>query len=92
MPCADVRAFERAGVRTIDGFVRGPAMQALLADVARAARSGTILHVRGESGTGKEGVARTFHQASGRANGGLVAVNCAAIPHAIAERLLFGAK
>jgi len=92
VPCADVRAFERAGVRTIDGFVRGPAMQALLADVARAARSGTILHVRGESGTGKEGVARTFHQASGRANGGLVAVNCAAIPQAIAERLLFGAK
>ena len=92
VPCADVRPLERAGVRTIDGFVRGPAMQALLVEVERAAKGGTILHVRGESGTGKEGVARAFHQASGRASGALVAVNCAAIPHAIAERLLFGAK
>ncbi len=93
VPCADVRAFERAGgVRTIDGFVRGPAMQALLAEVERAARGGTILHVRGESGTGKEGVARAFHRGSARAAGPVVAVNCAAIPPAIAERLLFGAK
>ncbi|HEY2743503.1 MAG TPA: sigma-54-dependent Fis family transcriptional regulator, partial [Polyangia bacterium] len=92
VPCADVRAFERGGVRTIDGFVRGPAMQALLAEVERAARGGTILHVRGESGTGKEGVARVFHRAGPRAAGPVVAVNCAAIPPAIAERLLFGAK
>ena len=63
-----------------------------LAEVERAARGGVILHVRGESGTGKEGVARAFHRAGARASGPLVAVNCAAIPHAIAERLLFGAK
>src|SRR5262249_10274864 len=62
VPCADTLAFERAGVRTVDGFVRGPAMQALLAEVERAARGGSVLHVRGESGTGKEGVARAFHK------------------------------
>jgi len=92
VPCADVRPFERAGVHTIDGFVRGPAMQAVLDEAARAARSGTTLHVRGESGTGKEGVAHAFHRANARGGKPLVAVNCAAIPHAIAERLLFGAK
>ena len=92
VPCADARAFERAGVRSVDGFVRGPAMQALLGEVERAAKGGPILHVRGESGTGKEGIARAFHRASPRGAGPVVAVNCAAIPHAIAERLLFGAK
>jgi DNA-binding NtrC family response regulator len=92
VPCADVRPFEHAGVHVIDGFVRGPAMQALLQEAARAAHSGTTLHIRGESGTGKEGVARAFHLAGPRAGKPLVPVNCAAIPHAIAERLLFGAK
>jgi len=92
VPCADVRPFEREGVRSVDGFVRGPAMQAVLEEAARAARSGTTLHIRGESGTGKEGVAQAFHRAGARTAKALVAVNCAAIPHAIAERLLFGAK
>src|SRR5689334_6705624 len=36
VPCADVRAIERAGVRSVDGFVRGPAMQAVLDDAERA--------------------------------------------------------
>ncbi len=92
VPCADLTPLMERGVRTVDGFVRGPAMQALLEEVARAAAIGSVLHVRGESGTGKEGVAAAFHRAGPRAGGPLVAVNCAAIPQAIAERLLFGAK
>ncbi|HZJ64360.1 MAG TPA: sigma 54-interacting transcriptional regulator [Kofleriaceae bacterium] len=92
VPYPDVRPFERAGVRTIDGFVRGPAMQAMLEDAARTAQSSITLHVHGESGTGKEGIVHAFHRASPRAARPLVAVNCATIPHAIAERLLFGAK
>jgi DNA-binding NtrC family response regulator len=92
VPCADVRPFERLGVRTIEGFVRGPAMQTLLEEAARAAHSGATLHIRGESGTGKEGMAQAFHRAGAHAARALVPVNCAAIPHGIAERLLFGAK
>ena len=92
VPYGDVRPFERAGVRTIDGFVRGPVMQAILEDTARTALTSMTLHVHGESGTGKEGVVHAFHRASARAARPLVAVNCATIPHAIAERLLFGAK
>jgi DNA-binding NtrC family response regulator len=92
VPCADVRPFAHSGVSSVDGFVRGPAMQALLEEAARAAQGGTTLHVRGESGTGKEGVAQVFHRAGTHGARSLVAVNCAAIPHAIAERLLFGAK
>ena len=92
VPCSDVRPFEHGGVRSVDGFLRGAEMQQVLGEVVRAAISGTTLHVRGETGTGKEGVARAFHRAGPRAAGPFVAVNCATIAPAIAERLLFGAK
>jgi DNA-binding NtrC family response regulator len=92
IPCADVRPFQHRGVLDVDGFVRGPAMQEVLEETARAAHSGATLHVRGESGTGKESVAQAFHRAGPHGARPLIAVNCAAIPHALAERLLFGAK
>jgi transcriptional regulator of acetoin/glycerol metabolism len=92
VPCGDIGPFLRLGVQIVDGFVRGPAMQLVLEEIARAAQIGSVLHVRGETGTGKEGAAAAFHRSGPRANGPLVAVNCAAIPQPIAERLLFGAK
>jgi DNA-binding NtrC family response regulator len=92
VPCADVGPLERRGVVAREGFIRGPAMQGLLEEVTRAARLGFPLHIHGESGTGKEGVARAFHDNGPRSAGPFVAVNCAAIPQSIAERLLFGAR
>src|SRR5262249_47546586 len=50
------------------------------------------LLVHGESGSGKELAARLYHDAGPRGAGPFVAVNCAAIPDRVAERLLFGAK
>src|SRR5262249_35498203 len=47
--------------------------------------------ITGPSGAGKELAARTYHEATGQ-KGPLVAVNCAGIPAAIAEGLLFGAR
>lgn len=92
LPHADVGPLLELGVRIVDGFVRGPAVSTLLEDVARAAQTGVTLHICGESGTGKEGVATAFHRRGPRAARAFVPVNCATIPHAIAERLLFGVK
>lgn len=92
IPCADVGPVARHGVVRTRDFVRGPAMQRLLDQVARTAELGFTLHIHGESGTGKEGVARAFHENGPRASGPFVAVNCAAIPQGLAERLLFGAR
>jgi transcriptional regulator with PAS, ATPase and Fis domain len=88
---SDVSRFA-AGLSVNDGVVVGPTLAAVLARVERLAQTGGLLHVTGESGSGKEIVARAFHRAGPRANGPFVAVNCAAIPPALAERLLFGAR
>ena len=46
--------------------------------------------LRGETGTGKELAARALHDASPRAAGPFVAINCATIVDGLAESMLFG--
>jgi transcriptional regulator of acetoin/glycerol metabolism len=72
--------------------VIGPTLRRAWDEIARAAAAGDTLLVTGETGTGKELAARAFHEAGGRGGAPFVAVNCAAIPEGVAERLLFGAK
>jgi two-component system nitrogen regulation response regulator NtrX len=68
----------------------GPAMSALLAQIAQAAPSHGRVLIFGENGTGKELVARNIHTQSLRAQGPFVEVNCAAIPEDLIESELFG--
>jgi len=67
-----------------------PAMMDMFERVARVAPTETTVLILGESGTGKELVARAVHQQSKRADGPLIAVNCAAIPESLLEAELFG--
>ena len=77
-----------------EGPVVGGILRRALGEIALASRSSDTLLALGESGAGKELAARAFHEARHGAgsNAPFVAVNCAAIPEGVAERLLFGAK
>jgi DNA-binding NtrC family response regulator len=66
------------------------ALRQTLAAIDRAATTDTTVLLEGESGTGKELCARALHNASARANGPFVAINCAAIPENLLEAELFG--
>nr|WP_204464420.1 sigma 54-interacting transcriptional regulator [Shouchella xiaoxiensis] len=56
----------------------------------KAAEGNATILLLGESGTGKELFAHSIHQASSRAMGVFVKVNCAAIPNDLLEAELFG--
>lgn len=86
---ADLRRWLAGHVKG-DDFIIGPTLQQTLDRAVVARSTDAHLLVRGESGAGKELVAHRFHEAGTR-RGPFVAVNCAAIPATVAERLLFGA-
>jgi DNA-binding NtrC family response regulator len=67
-----------------------PAMRRVFAQMERfAPAEGTVL-LEGETGTGKELLAHAIHEASGRASGPFVVVDCGAIPVTLIESELFG--
>ncbi len=69
-----------------------PQSLALLTLAERIAASDIPVLLEGPTGTGKEVLARFVHRLSARENGPFVAVNCAAMPEAMLEALLFGHK
>jgi DNA-binding NtrC family response regulator len=69
---------------------RSRPVQKLLELAASVRRSDTTVLIEGESGTGKGLLARVIHETSSRANGPLIEVNCASIPHGLVESELMG--
>jgi len=67
-----------------------PASQHLLALAQKVAQADVTALLVGPTGSGKEVLARVLHEASARAQGPFVALNCAAMPENLIEDMLFG--
>jgi DNA-binding NtrC family response regulator len=66
------------------------AMRAIEATIRRISDTTAPVLFTGETGVGKEVCARFLHSVSVRSKEPFIAVNCAAIPHDVMERELFG--
>lgn len=74
-----------------EGLVgRSPSFNAALSSVQRVAPSMLPVLLLGESGTGKELFARAVHEASPRAQGPFVVVDCSGLTETLFESELFG--
>ncbi|HEX8962073.1 MAG TPA: sigma 54-interacting transcriptional regulator [Rhodocyclaceae bacterium] len=79
------------GLSHAQGLVgRSAAFKRMLEMVARVAPSEATVLLQGESGTGKELVAKAIHDASRRAPGPFVAVDCSGLAETLFESELFG--
>jgi len=69
---------------------RSEPMLAMQREIQKVAYTQAPLFIAGESGSGKELTARAVHDASSRANGPFIAINCCAIPPTLVQSELFG--
>jgi PAS domain S-box-containing protein len=71
-------------------MIRSASMQRVFDTAMRIARVDSSVLITGESGVGKGLIARLIHEASGRAEGSLIHINCGTIPENLIEAELFG--
>ncbi len=83
-------AFRAVGITFETILGEDPAMREALKRAEAAAQGDVTVLILGESGTGKNLVAQAIHNASKRASGPYVGLNCSAVPEALIESELFG--
>lgn len=76
--------------KTLTLLGRSPAFVNAIRLAEKVARTDASVFLTGESGSGKEVFAQFIHHHSRRADGQLVAVNCAALPETLLESEMFG--
>ncbi|MCC8194152.1 MAG: sigma 54-interacting transcriptional regulator [Deltaproteobacteria bacterium] len=76
---------------TFDSIIHSSnVMRAAIETAKRYSMTDSSIMIHGQTGTGKELFAQGIHNASSRAKGPFVAVNCAALPGSLLESELFG--
>lgn len=84
------RALIRAAEEQLGIVAKSSTMRQVVDLARRVAKVDATVLITGESGSGKERIARLVHDASTRASGPFVAVNCGAITETLLESELFG--
>jgi PAS domain S-box-containing protein len=69
---------------------RSATMKKTMKLARQAAATDSIILLLGESGSGKDHLARWIHEHSRRSGSPFLTINCAAVPHDLAESELFG--
>jgi two-component system nitrogen regulation response regulator GlnG len=78
------------GISLADRMGSSGAIESVIQQVGKVARSSFTVLIQGETGTGKELVARAIHNQSPRRGKPFVTVDCGAIPETLVESELFG--
>jgi two-component system, NtrC family, response regulator AtoC len=92
----DLRSIRELGANIFHAYSfadlvgRSPQMEKIFQILPVLAQNDSSILITGETGTGKDRVAEAIHQASGRAKGPYVKVNCGALPETLLESELFG--
>jgi len=84
----DSKAIHAYAFRHLIG--KSPEMTKIFQTLPLLAQSDSAILITGETGTGKDVLAEAIHQASDRAKGPFVKVNCGALPETLLESELFG--
>ncbi|MBW8384138.1 MAG: sigma 54-interacting transcriptional regulator [Youngiibacter sp.] len=85
-----MKAIQKARYTIDDMVAQDPRSKEVRKLLLRIAKKDTTILLSGESGTGKEMAAQAIHNASGRADGPFIAVNCASFGVNLLESELFG--
>jgi len=85
-----MKAIQKARYTIDDMVAQDPRSKEVRKLLLRIAKKDTTILLNGESGTGKEMAAQAIHNASGRADGPFIAVNCASFGVNLLESELFG--
>lgn len=86
----ETKTLRKKITRSSDMIGESPAIAAIKEIIEKVAPTDAKVLITGSNGSGKELVAKWLHEKSGRCNGPLVEVNCAAIPSELIESELFG--
>src|SRR5258708_625263 len=85
---AELAHSERSSFGALAG--ESAVMREVFSQLEKVAASDATVLIQGETGTGKEGAAAAIHDASTRADGAFIVVDCSAIPPNLLESALFG--